>query len=101
MNLQTSGAVCREIAEVYLFSYAPLEGEVRLILSAAKCETGWGGVTPSGALVIVIRSAATPPRLQAQASLPLQRRVNPLIVDIVLRAPEQMDDAGGRDGDKD
>ena len=28
-----------------LYSYPPLEGEGRLTLSAAKCETGWGDLS--------------------------------------------------------
>ena len=66
-DLKTSGAACRENAEV---CFLPSPGGVRdersslvgrLILSVAKCETGWGGVTRSGASAIIIRSAATPP----------------------------------------
>ena len=52
-------SVSRECEHVRVLLHPPLEGEGRLILSAAKCETGWGGVNPSEAPATL--SAAPPP----------------------------------------
>ena len=54
-------------------SYPPLEGEGRLIWSAAKYETGWGDLTTRA--LFEWRDHPTPLALRA-IDLPLQGRVN-------------------------
>jgi len=57
-------------------SYPPLEGEGRLTLSAAKCETGWGDSLSTRALFEARDCHPTPPRVTRASTLPLQGRVS-------------------------
>ena len=56
-------------------SYPPLEGEGRLALSEAKCETGWGGEATERGLADHHSLLRHPTPLAARATLPLQGRV--------------------------
>ena len=58
-----------------VFSYPPLEGEGRLALSAAKCETGWGGEATGRDLAYHHSLLRHPTPLATRATLPLQGRV--------------------------
>ena len=58
------------------FSYPPLEGEGRLALSAAKCETGWGDSLATHAPFDMRDRHPTPPLLSVASTLPLQGRVS-------------------------
>src|SRR5450631_1562226 len=56
----------------------PLEGEGRLTLSAAKCETGWGEGLSTRALFEGRDRHPTPPLISFASTLPLQGRVRKL-----------------------
>src|SRR5216684_6171826 len=55
--------------------YPPLEGEGRLALSAAICETGWGGGLTTRAVFKGRDCHPTPPLISFASTLPLQGRV--------------------------
>ena len=57
-------------------SYPPLEGEGRLTLSAAKCETGWGDSLSTRTPPEAKDRHPTPPRVARASTLPLQGRVS-------------------------
>src|SRR5260370_34886756 len=57
-----------------LNSYPPLEGQGRLTLSGAKCETGWGDLS-TRALFEGRDCHPTPPLISFASTLPLQGRV--------------------------
>src|SRR5450432_3301098 len=56
-------------------AYPPLEGEGRLTLSAAKCETGWGDGLSTPAPLETRDCHPTPPLISFASTLPLQGRV--------------------------
>src|SRR5580700_8888316 len=57
------------------FLHPPLEGEGRLALSTARCETGWGDGLSTRAPPEWRDCHPTPPLLSVASTLPLQGRV--------------------------
>jgi hypothetical protein len=56
------------------FLHPPLEGEGRLALSEARCETGWGDLSTRTLFAMRDRHP-TPPLISFASTLPLQGRV--------------------------